>query len=124
MAESRNRLGQLIRQGSKQCKTCEEFETFLVENNVVALPCRLGDSTWYISTENPHVAFEPELKARKIPKPIAGILVTGDGICVATDYAEEVIDMCSKVGENYGYLSEADAEAEIARLKKLWMEGA
>lgn len=118
MTESQNRLRLLVRQGLKQCKTCDALEEFLIENNVVALPCRLGDSAWYISTENPHVAFEPELKARKVHEPIGGILITKDGIYVATDYTEEVIGLCDKVGEDYGYLSEAEAEAEVARRKE------
>ena len=84
----------------------------------VILPCKLGDTVWYISTENPHVAFEKELKPRKDPIPVKGILITEDGIYVSTENIEDVKKLCDKVGEDYAYLTKEDAEAEIKRRER------
>lgn len=81
--------------------------------NVVVPPCKLGDTVWYISRENPFVAFEPELKARKVKEPIDGILITKDDIYINTYNIDEVIDRCDKVGTDYAYLSKEDAERAI-----------
>ncbi len=87
--------------------------------NYVELPCKIGDTVWYISTENPFVAFEKELKAREDPEPISGILITKDGLYVITGDIKEVVNLCDKVNEDYAYLSkeEADREAEKGRWK-------
>ena len=93
--------------------SAEFIADYLLANGVIVPPCKLGDTVWYISTENPHVAFQKELKPRKDPIPVKGILITEDGIYVSTDGIEGVKDRCDKVGEDYAYLSEEDAWAEI-----------
>ena len=86
---------------------------------VVSLPCKLGGTVWYISTENPHVAFQKELRARKVKEAIEGILITKDGIYINTYNIEEVKDLCDKVNEDYAYLTKEDAERAIEeKLKK------
>lgn len=95
-----------------------QFADYLLANGVIALPCKLGDTVWYISTENPYVAFEKELKPRRDPSPIAGILITEDGIYICTENIEDVKDRCDKVGEDYAYLTKKDAEAEIKRRER------
>ena len=92
-------------------KECKFFN--VPAGNVVVLPCKLGDKVWYISTENPFVAFEKELKPREDPTPIAGILITADGVYVSTDNIGTVIDLCDKVNTDYAYLSEAEADKAL-----------
>lgn len=85
----------------------------LRNGTVVSLPCKLGDTVWYISTENPHVAFQKELRPREVKEPIEGILITADGIYISTYNVEEVKDLCDKVNEDYAYLTKEDAERAI-----------
>lgn len=89
----------------------------LLSHNVRVLPCNLGDQLWYISTENPYVAFEKELKARQ-DNPVQGILIAEDGVYIVTDDINRVKQFCSKVGEDYAYLTEEDAYAEIKKLEE------
>ena len=82
------------------------------------LPCKLGDTVWYISTENPHIAFQKELKPRTVKEPIEGILIAKDGVYINTYNFEEAKNYFDKVGEDYAYLSEEDAWAEIKRRER------
>ena len=92
---------------------CGVVVDFLLSRNVRVLPCNIGDTVYYISTENPHVFQEKELKARKDSTPIQGILITEDGVYVSTDDIEMVKSLCDKVGEQFAYLTKKDAEAVI-----------
>ena len=96
----------------------EELADYLLANGVIVPPCKLGDTVWYISTENPFVAFEKELKARKDTSPIEGILITKDGFYINTYNFQEAINYFDKVGEDYAYLTKEDAEAEIKRRER------
>ena len=95
--------------------TYESVADSLLANGVIVPPCKLGDTVWYISTENPHVAFQKELKARTVKEPIEGILITKDGFYINTYNMEEAKNYFDKVGEDYAYLTKAAAEAEIKR---------
>ena len=96
----------------------QEYEVAMETGDIIALPCKIGDYVYYISTENPFVAFEKELKPRKVCAPINGILITKDDIYISTENIDEVIDLCDKVNEDYAYLSEADAEAAISKMQQ------
>ena len=87
----------------------------LINAGAVLPPCKLGDAVWYISTENPFVAFEKELKPRKVCVPINGILITKDDTYISTENIKDVIDSCDKVNEDYVYLSEEEAEIAIGK---------
>ena len=84
-------------------------------DNVIIPPCKLGDTVWYISRENPFVAFEPELKAREVKEPIDAILITKDGIYINTYNIDEVIDRCDKLGSDYAYLPKEECERAIRK---------
>lgn len=116
----RDRLIELIQDAVGGCARhwAEVIADKILADGWTRLPCKLGDTVWYISTENPHVAFEKELKPRKDPIPVNGILITEDGIYVSTENIEDVTALCDKVGEDYAYLSEADAWAEIKRRER------
>lgn len=90
----------------------------ILEDGWIRLPCKVGDTVWYISEENPFVAFENELKARPDPTPIKGILITEEGLYTCTSEIDRVKDFCDKVGEQYSYLSEEDANKEIEQRKE------
>lgn len=98
--------------------SAEFIADYLLANGVIVPPCKLGDTVWYISTENPHVAFQKELKPRTVKEPIDGILITKDGVYINTYNFEEAKNYFDKVGEDYAYLSEADAWAEIKRRER------
>ena len=104
--------------GREARDSAEFIADYLLENGVIVPPCKLGDTVWYISTENPHVAFEKELKARKDPCPIAGILIAEDVFYISTDNMESIKDRCDKVGEDYAYLTKEDAEQAIEHIRK------
>ncbi|MBQ4145064.1 MAG: hypothetical protein IJD36_00420 [Clostridia bacterium] len=102
--------------GLSVTESYEEYAArYLLAHGVVAPPCKLGDMVWYISTENPYVAFQKELKARKVKEPIEGILIAKDGIYINTYNFQEAKNYFDKVGEDYAYLTESDAKEEIKR---------
>lgn len=114
----RDKLMKLLREWGNENNDSFPFESVadhLLANGVVVPPCKLGDMVWYISTENPHVAFQKELKARRVKEPIEGILITKDGFYINTYNFQEAKTYFDKVGEDYAYLTKEDAEVEIKR---------
>ncbi len=116
----RDKLIELIQDAVGGCARhwAEIIADHLLKNGVIIPPCKLGDTVWYISTENLHVAFQKELKARTVKEPIEGILITKDGFYINTYNMEEAKNYFDKVGEDYAYLTKEDADAEIKRRER------
>ena len=113
--EQRKRLMDLLRNSPHLNVMYSEWEIaaeWLLLQGVIVPPCKIGDDLWYISTENPYVAFEKELKARK-SEPVAGILITKDDVYISSYNIDEVKGLCHKINEDYAYLSKEEAEKAI-----------
>lgn len=114
MSKQREKLIELLQNVPRNTRTFyDQFADYLLANGVIVPPCKIGDTAWYISEENPFTR-EKELEARE-EGPIDGIFVTNDGFYICPGYAEIVAGSCDKVneGEMFGFISKEAAEAAL-----------
>lgn len=79
----------------------------LIENGVEVLPCRIGDSVWWIDDTDGYRIREEE-------DAIQAIAITRSGVYISTESDSVQRDGFDKVNTNYAYLSMEEAEKGLA----------
>jgi hypothetical protein len=89
----------------------EEFADYLMSNNVVVLPCKVGDKIFAVSASLKTIY---ECKVTHIISQEGGLMIFG-----TLPYCKEPRAICSEydIGKDYVFLSRAEAEAKLREMR-------
>lgn len=86
-----------------------EYEDLEEQGKLLKLPCKLGDTTFWISDEDENGNKIPTVRENN---PIAGIAMQEDGLYILSDGDNEY----QKAGTRWAFLTREEAEAALKEL--------
>lgn len=87
----------------------KEYEDLEEQGKLLKLPCKLGDTTFWISDEDEDGNKIPTIRENN---PIVGIAIQEDGMYILSDGDEEY----QKAGTRWCFLAREEAEAALKKL--------
>jgi hypothetical protein len=114
--ESLDEVNEACEMGRRALKRLGELEEDEKQGKLVRLPCRIGDPIWWIAPENEEGI--PELTVELMKTLVGAIVITENGIRVATDDADIVVECSDEIGSRFAYLSREDALSALKEMKK------
>jgi hypothetical protein len=92
-------------------ETIERVADYLIANNVVVLPCKVGDKIFAVSASLKTIY---ECKVTHIISQEGGLMIFG-----TLPYCKEPRAICSEydIGKDYVFLSRAEAEAKLREMR-------
>ncbi len=114
--ESLNEVNEACEMGRRALERLGELEEDERQGKLVRLPCKIGDPIWWIAPENERGI--PELTVELVKTLVGAIIITENGIRVATDDTDIIIEYSDEIGSRFAYLSREDALSALKEMKK------